>query len=625
MSACHGVSPRAGKTKVCSMKMLILLGFSGILSLALWQHSGCSGWEHSHAGEAAVKAFYNRQTDSLIDRLNLLMDAAISKKPLPVLQEHFKAARHRYKQIEAIAEFYFPGLIRRINGPALPDVRAEEGLVWPPHGFQVIEQILYGAYDDSLQKILVTEVKLLQNDLAFIQQNLAPQTISATHMSELLQHQFIRIAAIGITGADAPMSAHSLPEAASALIGIREIAAAYSHGGDEPEAPLAQRTIDYLHAHSDFDAFDRLAFMLDYLVPLSDAYARSIPVPLPADDIITRPFTGSLRSLLRGSGFKADYYASYAIARSNPAKVALGKKLFAETRLSGSGGISCASCHDPERNFIDGQTKAVDFVHGGSLPRNTPTLLYAALQSHQFFDMRAVSLEDQAAAVMNDTSEFNFSPALIAEVLGKDSAYRILFRRAFGNDGNSLSDFAVRNALAAYVRSLSPFASPFDAYLRGNKSALSLEQVAGFNLFAGKAKCATCHFVPLFNGNVPPMFTKSEWEIIGVPARPVWEGAVIDADEGRFGVRPIPEMRFAFKTPTVRNVAKTAPYMHNGVYNTLDEVVKFYNLGGGAGLGIDLSSQTLPFDSLSLSAAEQKAIVRFMEALTDERNEKMKE
>jgi cytochrome c peroxidase len=155
--------------------------------------------------------------------------------------------------------------------------------------------------------------------------------------------------------------------------------------------------------------------------------------------------------------------------------------------------------------------------------------------------------------------------------------------------------------------------------MQGDTSALQKQQQQGFNLFAGKAKCATCHFIPLFNGNIPPWLTKSESEVIGVPEKPVWVNAKIDPDSGRFVINKLEPLLYAFKTPTVRNVANTGPYMHNGVYKTLDEVVEFYHRGGGVGIGISLPNQSLPFDSLILSSAEKQALVAFMQSLTDEK------
>ena len=136
----------------------------------------------------------------------------------------------------------------------------------------------------------------------------------------------------------------------------------------------------------------------------------------------------------------------------------------------------------------------------------------------------------------------------------------------------------------------------------------------------GKAKCATCHFMPLFNGSIPPSYLETESEIIGVPLRSDTVNATLDPDIGKFRTFNRELHKNAFKIPTVRNAALTTPYMHNGVYQTLEEVIDFYNRGGGAGIGIDLTNQTLPPDPLLLSKREKEQIVYFIHALTDTAN-----
>ena len=132
----------------------------------------------------------------------------------------------------------------------------------------------------------------------------------------------------------------------------------------------------------------------------------------------------------------------------------------------------------------------------------------------------------------------------------------------------------------------------------------------------GKAKCATCHFAPVFNGTVPPNFTETEFELLGVPKSNKLP-AMVDTDLGRFDVFKTPERKHFFKTPTVRNISKTAPYMHNGVYYDLEEVMDFYNNGGGSGLGLEFEYQTLRSDSLKLKNSEIKDIIAFMNSLED--------
>jgi cytochrome c peroxidase len=166
------------------------------------------------------------------------------------------------------------------------------------------------------------------------------------------------------------------------------------------------------------------------------------------------------------------------------------------------------------------------------------------------------------------------------------------------------------------VRSLVSLNSKFDKYMRRETEQYSAAERNGFNLFMGKAKCGTCHFAPLFGGLLPPLYEEMETEILGVP-KVDSTGALPDDDPGKSGFTRVPSHRYAFKTSTVRNAALTAPYMHNGVFRTLEDVVRFYNDGGGAGRGIDVPTQTLPADKLGLTKKEMKDIVAFVNSLTD--------
>ena len=262
--------------------------------------------------------------------------------------------------------------------------------------------------------------------------------------------------------------------------------------------------------------------------------------------------------------------------------------------------------------------RELDGHRSGSRTRNTPTLINAALQPTQFADNRARTLEDQAADVMGSAPEMGGSLATSARAVRNRPAYRQRFARQFGSaPDTSVSGRTLRLAVAAYVRSLSALDSPFDRAVQGDETAMTAEAREGFTLFMGRAKCGTCHFAPLFNGALPPKLMENEPEVIGVPVRDVRRRATIDPDSGRFGVRRIDQHLHAFKTPTLRNVTLTAPYMHNGAFALLESVVDFYDTGGGAGIGARLSHQTLPTDSLRLTSQQKRAIVAFMRALTD--------
>jgi cytochrome c peroxidase len=320
------------------------------------------------------------------------------------------------------------------------------------------------------------------------------------------------------------------------------------------------------------------------------------------------------RTLFDTDAFDLNAYAPGPEFFLSDQKIALGKRLFSDPMISGTGTRSCASCHQPGKAFTDGLKK--NTVIGGHAPlkRNTPTLLNAALQPSLFYDLRVNTLEDQVHEVVQDKQEMDGSITAVAHRLWQNKDYRRLFEKAFPEKGRTgIDTFEVMNAIASYVRSLSRLNSRFDAYMRGDKTALDTEEVRGFNLFMGKAKCGTCHYMPLFNGTLPPKYFASDAEVIGVPASPA--DTAIDPDPGWFNIIGIASFKHAFKIPTVRNAARTAPYMHNGVFATLEDVMDFYNDGGGAGHGLRVANQTLSSDSLHLTQTEIKEVIAFIKSL----------
>ncbi|WP_409018818.1 cytochrome-c peroxidase [Dyadobacter sp. CY347] len=296
-------------------------------------------------------------------------------------------------------------------------------------------------------------------------------------------------------------------------------------------------------------------------------------------------------------------------------RVALGRTLFYDSRISGNGKTNCGSCHQPGKAYADGLKTSKGFDNK-FVDRNAPSIMYASLQQALFYDLRAPSLEDQAADVIHNKLEMHGSMDDVAKLVATDESYKRDFKKAYP-ELDSISPVYIQNALASFVRSLNPFNSPFDKYMRGDKKVLTDDQVKGFNVFMGKAKCGTCHFVPLFNGTVPPDFQRTESEVLGVTVHADWKNPVLDKDPGRGVHDQFPQWKNAFKTSSVRNIAKTAPYMHNGAFATMQEVMEFYNEGGGAGLGLDVPNQTLAAEKLNLTAIEITQVISFMEALTD--------
>ncbi|MHA4844851.1 cytochrome-c peroxidase [Flavitalea antarctica] len=533
------------------------------------------------------------------------------------IRQGFLEGRRIYKNVEFAVEYFFPNASRNINGPALPEIEPEEHTVIEPGGFQVIEEFLYPTYDTSQQKELIRETLKLRSVFTRLMQ-LWPETkFRDDQVFDALRQECFRILALGISGFDSPLALNSINELPASLQSIIDILNFYK--GDQPLREKTQSdlsgAISYAKANPDFNSFDRMSFIMQYVNPATTALLglqKSLEI-----DVLTNVYAlrGDLKTLFDSSAFNPDFFSPDANAHLSREKIALGRKLFHESLLSDNNQISCASCHKPEFAFTDGLPKSAALGGQGFLRRNTPTIINAGLQKRQFYDMRSTYLEDQVRDVISNKDEIHGSLETAVVKLKKDTCYIRLFKDAFPKVNDSLNQRQVQVALASYIRSKTSLNSRFDQYMRGRSEAMNSEEIKGFNLFMGKAKCGICHFMPTFNGTVPPAFVLTESEVIGVPQAA--DEKKLDPDPGRFEIHKIPNYEFAFKTPGLRNVALTAPYMHNGVYSTLEEVVEFYNRGGGVGLGFTLPYQTLPPDSLGLDQLSKQALIAFLKTLTD--------
>lgn len=245
-----------------------------------------------------------------------------------------------------------------------------------------------------------------------------------------------------------------------------------------------------------------------------------------------------------------------------PAKIALGKQLFFDPRLSGSGQIACASCHDPDLGWADGRT--VSFGHNRKqLSRNAPSVMHSAFRKAFFWDGRAATLEDQAEQVLSNPDEMHAEGAVVVEHLRGIPEYVEAFDAVFGAGGLTREN-AVR-ALAAFERTVVGGRSKFDYFLKGRTKALSDEALAGLHLFRTTARCMNCHHGPLL--------TDDKFHNLGM----THYGRRFE-DLGRYRVTKAPADVGAFRTPSLRDVGNSAPYMHNGML-TLDESLVLYNAG----------------------------------------------
>ncbi|HTI94266.1 MAG TPA: cytochrome c peroxidase [Puia sp.] len=634
-------------------------------------------------GVQSAMDYFTTQSRSFAASCTQLRKTLETPVPSPAFaRQQLIDCRCQYKKIEAFLEYFFRSSSTIYNRP--PKFEAEEPDMeyQSPIGLQVIESLLYETHPD--QKNLLDQAKAIESSASDLPALLYGFKASDQQLLESLRLELIRIIALDITGYEAPLLKTGIRESRAALEALSQSLQPYMqedrlHNPQEDRLHITQedrlhnpqdarhgnspadslqyflhKTISLLKDDQPFDTFDRLSFLKDAALPLQrqlNGFIREKGLELntskalnyAAGDIFSfdaiLPAPGALPTTSEAS--------AGTTTASGPASslIILGNQLFSDPSLSTDNKKSCASCHDPKRSFTDGLPSSLAFDGHNHLDRNAPTLLYSGFQYNQFWDGRARTLEDQIRAVLNDAKEINADTASLTKHGGIEKTI---------------------TALAAYVRSLHPMNSRFDQYLRG-KTTLTEREKAGANLFMGKAQCATCHFIPLFNGLIPPYYTQTEFEVLGTtqtdnfsttltgtqtskaaqsPATqtcktarspvtqtskaaqsPVTQTSSIaktslqlSPDQGRYKIYPFPFYKGAFKTPTVRNSAQTGPYMHNGAFHSLETVLDFYNKGGGAGLGLNVPDQTLSPMPLHLSTQEMNNIILFIHTLTDSLN-----
>lgn len=281
---------------------------------------------------------------------------------------------------------------------------------------------------------------------------------------------------------------------------------------------------------------------------------------------------------------------------ADPAKIELGRQLFFDGRLSRDNTISCASCHDPKKGWSNGEQFATG-VEGKKGGRNAPTVLNSAYNRFQFWDGRAGTLEEQALGPIQNPVEMNMTLEEVVARLNEIAGYRDQFQKVFGTD---VTAEGIAKAIAAYERTVLCGNAPYDRFKAGDTSALSESAQRGMKLFFGKAHCSACH--------VGPNFTDNAFHNVGVGMD------AKEPDAGRATISKLQGDTGSFKTPTLRDIAKTAPYMHDGSLKTLEEVLDHYAKGGVANDYLDEEIY-----ELRLTPEERQDLLTFLrEGLTSE-------
>lgn len=568
------------------------------------------------------------QTDSLLTDVALLSKlCSVKQFDIEKSKQLLTVCRNRYKRIEAILIYFFPGEAFRLNKPVIPAIE-EDDEISPPvpySGFQFIENMLYS---DSLafqRKQLNNAIDECYSLISNLPNAYEQFVFDERSVWEAMQMQLVRQFILGFAEFETPDSKNGVEESIHVLLGFDElIKTLYHDAGENKKADLnfffseIERSTNKLKQYSK-GSVDYFQFYSEYYNDLSGSLSKLRDIMLSEkNQYFTTAINFQNRSIFDPHAFNS-YFFLPGKTHANQKEVAeLGRILFFDPALSANSLRACASCHQPEKAFTDGLPLSQSFEPGKFLTRNAPTIINSVLQRRLFHDGRAFSFEDQAGRVMSNPLEMHNDFQTVASKLVHSAEYRKRFRSAFeGTEDTSITGRSVLIAIAEYERTLIGMNTRFDKAISNRENDLSNDEIAGFNIFMGKAACGSCHFLPLFNSLVPPVYVETEWEVIGVPSAKLSNPRELDGDIGRYEIIPVDIFKNAFKTPGLRNIALTAPYMHNGVFKSLDEVIDFYDRGGGKGLGIAVENQTLSDEPLNLTPTEKFQLKVFLESLND--------
>jgi cytochrome c peroxidase len=540
------------------------------------------------------------------------------------LRQSLSSTRNSFKEIEFYVAYHYPEFTKtHLNAAPLFHIEAAgtSAYTLPPEGLQVLDELIFSDEAGDEKEKIKEITTFLYNSYSNFHLNSLKNGLSKGNNKTLpLRLELVRIYTLGVTGFDTPGSLRISEEASHALLGIKKYINddLYFKGYNIDKAnSILTESMKYLSRNTDFETFDRIEFYKKYIQPLYEEFGKWDGR---TDDL--KEFSGwnvNSKNFFSSDFLDPYFYTLLKSSEDNPDMRNVGKAIFYDQNVSENGKMSCATCHLPENAFTDLKIKSQTNVEGKAVLRNSPSLYNAVFAKRFFYDMRAFYIEQQAEHVIYNKDEFNTSYESIIKKLKTKPEYKKAFKKAFKDGKINKENFS--KALSSYVASLYSFESDFDRFMR-NEKEISQDAQKGFNLFMGKANCATCHFAPHFSGLVPPFFNENESEVLGVTKKPLHQLPIeLDTDRGRADSPVKKEKSWiyenSFKTVTVRNIELTKPYFHNGAFNTLEEVMDFYNEGGGEGAGLKMKNQTLPADKLNLSKPEIKQVIAFLHTLTD--------
>ncbi len=542
-----------------------------------------------------------------------------------------QGCRYQMKQADFWLRYLEPISYKKINGP-LP-------VEWETEVFEKFEKpykrdgaglTLAYQYLEEGQVNHDTLARLIRSSLEGIEAYTADsitRNLKDYHHFFLCNRLFLlNLAALYTTGFECPDTGQVLPELRIMLSGVSGIYQVFNESF--PATPLTAAYLDLYNRTQTFAAqqvayynFDHFSFIRDYVNPLYRLNQEMIrQYRVSSKSMVDYSLNKNANSIFDKTVYNGSSPKGLFLRVKDSADLQeidrIGKLLFYDPLLSGNNLRSCASCHKPEACFTDNSIPAaLQFNQKDFLPRNTPSLVNAVYNHLIMLDGSHITLQNQTRAVITNPKEMGGKEEEVLQKVLSCATYKKAFSRLlhYTPQEPEITMDHVISAVTMYYGKFSNYYAPFDEAMNEGK-ALDVAARKGFNLFMGKAQCGTCHFVPQFNGVKPP-FIGSEFEVLGVPADSNYRQ--LSPDEGRYLVNPAKETLHAFRTGTIRNASRTPPYMHNGVFQTLEQVIDFYDAGGGQGKGLNVPNQTLAAEQLHLTPQEKKELIAFMRSLDE--------
>lgn len=554
------------------------------------------------------------------------------RSEIDALKDQIHNSRNKLKALDFWLRYFEPIAYKKINGPLPVEWETEVFEKYePPYrrqgaGITLAELALDEASvnKDSVMALVDTSLSALAT---FEADSITVQLDSYHHFFLANRLYLLNLAAIYTTGFECPDTSKIIPELRQMLEAVKNINDDFN--ASFSSTPLSREYLDlydkmiaFVNRQSPvYSLFDHFRFIRDFVNPLFSLNQQFInSYAVITISLMDFSLDNSAQSIFNKKLYSPQNTKGIFSLVEDPLVLdeikKMGRLLFYDPILSGNNKRSCASCHKPTEFFTD-TTLAVasQFDQQLRLTRNTPSLVNAVFNHLVMYDGKHIALQGQANDVILNHIEMNSTEKELLKKVLSCKEYKDAFKKFLSHtpEEKEVSLTHIASAITFYYADFSNYYSPFDNAMN-EKASLSKAEEAGFNLFMSRAQCGTCHFIPQFNGVKPP-YAGSEFEVIGVPEDSLYKK--LSADLGRYAINPVDEMKNAFRTGTIRNAAHTKPYMHNGVFQTLNQVIDLYDAGGGVGKKLKLNNQTLSSDSLHLSQQDKANLVAFIHSLSE--------